>query len=93
MQTPSTPNAARLVKANTPCYKLNKLRFDSICLRRYLVERGSSAVECRTRNLVSPGSNPPLLPFLPVEAKSVKLFERSNGLDTALYKHIPFTFF
>ena len=27
------------------------------------VERGSSAVECRTRNQVSPGSNPPLLPF------------------------------
>ena len=29
-----------------------------------LVERGSSAVERRTRNQVSPGSNPPLLPFL-----------------------------
>ena len=28
-----------------------------------LVERGSSVVECRTRNRVSPGSNPPLLPF------------------------------
>ena len=27
------------------------------------VERGSSVVECRTRNLVSQGSNPPLLPF------------------------------
>ena len=27
------------------------------------ITRGSSAVECRTRNLVSPGSNPPLLPF------------------------------
>ena len=27
------------------------------------VERGSSAVECRTRNQMSPGSNPPLLPF------------------------------
>ena len=27
------------------------------------VERASSAVECRTRNQVSPGSNPPLLPF------------------------------
>ena len=27
------------------------------------MERGSSAVECRTRNQVSPGSNPPLLPF------------------------------
>ena len=27
------------------------------------MERGSSAVECRTRNQVSPGSNPSLLPF------------------------------
>ena len=27
------------------------------------MERGSSAVECRTRNQVSPGSNPPLVPF------------------------------
>ena len=27
------------------------------------VERGSSVVECRTRNQVSPGSNPTLLPF------------------------------
>ena len=26
-------------------------------------ERGSSMVECRTRNQVSPGSNPPLVPF------------------------------
>ena len=26
-------------------------------------ERGSSAVECRTRNQMSPGSDPPLLPF------------------------------
>ena len=108
------------------------------------VERGSSAVECRTRNQVSPGSNPPLLPFrrlgifvlsidapswlsctheylaidsgghasdlvvarnccmtrilpgeaelvsewtgLPGRVKRVKRFERSNGLDIALYK-------
>ena len=28
-----------------------------------IVESGSSAVNCRTRNQVSPGSNPPLLPF------------------------------
>ena len=27
------------------------------------MERGSSVVECRTRNQVSPGSNPSLLPF------------------------------
>ena len=26
-------------------------------------ERGSSVVECRTLHQVSPGSNPPLLPF------------------------------
>ena len=31
--------------------------------RLVAVERGSSAVECRTRNQVSPGSNHPLLPF------------------------------
>ena len=30
---------------------------------RFFVERGSSVVECRTRNQVSPGSNPLLLPF------------------------------
>ena len=30
----------------------------------YIVEHGSSVVERRTRNQVSPGSNPPLLPFL-----------------------------
>ena len=105
------------------------------------MERGSSAVQCRTRNQVSPGSNPALLLFrklgifvlsivsavneylaidiggnvsdlvfahncsvarmLPGEAengvgmnrsargeeKSVKRSERSNGLDTALYKN------
>ena len=28
-----------------------------------VMERGSSVVECRTRTQVSPGSNPPLLPF------------------------------
>ena len=30
---------------------------------RINVEHGSSAVECQTRNQVSPSSNPPLLPF------------------------------
>ena len=29
---------------------------------RHIVERGSSVVECRNRNQVSPGSNPALLP-------------------------------
>ena len=100
------------------------------------LERDSSAVECRTRNQVSPGSNPPLLLFrrlgifvdsgghvsdlvfarncsiarmlpgeaklvsewtgLPRRAKSVKRSERSNGLDTALYKYylyiLPYLF-
>ena len=32
-------------------------------LTRGGVERGSSSEECRTRNQVSPGSNPPLQPF------------------------------
>ena len=27
------------------------------------MERGSSVVECQTRNQVNQGSNPPLLPF------------------------------
>ena len=111
----------------------------------YFMERGSSVVECPTRNQVSPGSNPSIatvskirhfrslhwrpcslscineylaidsggnvsdlalagncclarmLPGeaelvsewtgLPGEAKSVKRFEWSNGLDTALYKN------
>ena len=34
-----------------------------LSLTQMLVERGSSVVERRTRNQVSPGSNPPLLPF------------------------------
>ena len=29
----------------------------------HCVQRGSSAVECRTRNQVTPGSNPHFLPF------------------------------
>ena len=33
------------------------------CVDIFYMERGSSVVECRTRNQVSPGSNPPLLPF------------------------------
>ena len=62
------------------------------------VERGSSVVERRTRNRVSPGSNPPLAPFrrlgifvlsidAPVDSavyeEGVKRSERSNGPDTA----------
>ena len=34
-----------------------------VCLLVSSMERGNSAVDCRTRNQVSPGSNPPLLPF------------------------------
>ena len=33
------------------------------CVCASYVERGSSVVECRTRNREIPGSNPPLLPF------------------------------
>ena len=40
---------------------LTKLEEHAITLNT--VERGSSVVECRTRNQVSPGSNPSLLPF------------------------------
>ena len=36
---------------------------DEFPQRQSRVERGSSVVECRTRNRVSPGLNPPLLPF------------------------------
>ena len=32
-------------------------------LHRAMWRQGPSAVECRTRNQGSPGSNPPLLPF------------------------------
>ena len=43
----------------------HKFLTDHACNRHYfyIVERGSSVVECRTRNQVSPGSNPSLLPF------------------------------
>ena len=34
-----------------------------------------------------------VLARLPGKAKSVKRFERSNGLDTALYKKLPLPFF
>ena len=34
-----------------------------IAFMQFIVERGSSVVECRTLNQVSPGSNPSLLPF------------------------------
>ena len=52
--------------------KMYKIGWRKLGIREYdvrvgcflsLVVRGSSAVECRTRNQVSAGSNPPLLPF------------------------------
>ena len=42
--------------------KICAFRFLNAMLCAYM-ERGSSVVECRTRNQVSPGSNAPLLPF------------------------------
>ena len=35
------------------------------------VERGSSAVDCRTRNQVSPGSNPPFQILLPFQSLGI----------------------
>ena len=42
--------------------KLDRIRNERI-RQSMNVERGSSVIECRIRNQVSPGSNPPLLPF------------------------------
>ena len=44
-----------------------------------MVERGSSVVECRTRNRGSPGSNPPLLPF-----RSLGIFVLSSCINEYL---------
>ena len=50
-----------------------------------MLERGSSAVECRTRNQGSPGPNPPLLPF-----QSLGIFILSTMPQfTQLYKRVP----
>ena len=46
------------------------------------VERGISVVECRTRNQVSPGSNPSLLPFRKLSFS----FSPLTHLFTQLYK-------
>ena len=46
-----------------------------------IVGRGSSVVECRTRNQVSPGSNPPLLPF-----RRLGIFNRS--IDTPVHSEL-----
>ena len=55
------------VERNSHCdakFKIKSSFFlPDILAVRLLFERGSSLVECRTRNQVSPGSNPPLLPF------------------------------
>ena len=46
------------------------------------VERGSSAVEWRrTRNQVSPGSNPPLLPF---QRLGIFVFSIDAPVDSAV---------
>ena len=58
-------------------YKFVILSSDTL----FFVERGSSAVERRTRNQVSPGSNPPFLPF-----RSLSIFALSMTLQfTQLY--------
>ena len=46
------------------------------------MERGSSVVECRTRNQVSPGSNPPLLPF---GRLGIFLLSIDAPVDSAVY--------
>ena len=48
-------------RPSSPLQKENQRKNKNVPL--YVVQRGSSAVECRTRNQVSTGSNPPLLPF------------------------------
>ena len=45
------------------------------------LERGSSVVELRTRNQVSPGSNPPLLPFRRV---SIFVLSTDAPVDSAV---------
>ena len=47
-----------------------------------IVARGSSVVECQTRNQVSPGSNPPLLP----SRKIGHFFHFTTPQSTQLYK-------
>ena len=55
------------------------------CLMNTSVERGSSAVECQTRNRESPGSNPPLLQF-----RISGIFVVSMTLQfTQLYRWVP----
>ena len=44
-------------------YRMSPRQSSSPKERHVFVERCSSVVECRTRNQVSPGSNPPLLLF------------------------------
>ena len=56
------------------------------------MERGSSVVECRTRNRESPGSNPPFA-TVSTFGNFHSRHERSNRLDTALCKNIPLPLF
>ena len=49
------------------------------------MELGISAVECRTRNQVSPGSKPPLLPFRRVGIFVVSI---DAPVDTAVFEYL-----
>ena len=58
----STDKSTEDVKSNIQWLRNNWRNSTYYCTYLY-VERCSSAVECQTRNQVSPGSNHPLLPF------------------------------
>ena len=63
--SPKTNNLATFHNSGCPCFEERKIS-DTISYNNrtmQTMERGSSVVECRTRNQVSPGSNPSLLPF------------------------------
>ena len=50
------------------------------------VERGSAALECRTLNPESPGSNPPLLPFRSLGIFVLSTMPQFTQLCTWLYR-------
>ena len=54
-----SPNGISVCSWRSTRYNSQVHRFIAFCS----LERGSSAVECRTRNQVSPGANPPLILF------------------------------
>ena len=51
----------------------------------FYVERGSSAVECRTRNRASPLSTPPLLPF---RRLSIFVLSIDALVDSVVYEYL-----